>query len=162
MKQTTTWVLVADEAIARVLERPEGDGDLVAVEELTDPAAHRREGELAEQGPQGRRTGGGAAGHGAGSGRAHAMAPAGDSERHLEAQAFARRVADRLATLLAQHRYDTLHVVAAPRFLGYLRRVWSSQVEKAVASTLDKDLVHMSHAEITKALDRQLHPPHRA
>ena len=43
----TTWILVADEAFARILARPRKPGaELVPVEELTDPDAHAREGEL--------------------------------------------------------------------------------------------------------------------
>ena len=53
----TTWVVVADEAIARILEKPAKGADLVPVEELTDPNAHAKESEL-HRGPHGRRAGG--------------------------------------------------------------------------------------------------------
>jgi len=38
----TIWVVVADEAIARILEWPRRGSELVPVEELTDPAAHAK------------------------------------------------------------------------------------------------------------------------
>jgi len=146
----TTWALVADEAIARILEKPQG-ADLEPVEELTDPDAHAREGEM-HKGPHGRRAG---AGNG---GMPQATVSAGDSERHQHAQVFAARIAQRLAELHREKRFDALHVVAAPRLLGYLRKALNGEVNAAVVNTLDKDLVKESNADLT----RRLFPPRRA
>ena len=152
----TTWVVVADEAIARILERPPEDGDLVPVEELTDPAAHAKGTDLRHE-PHGRRAGGGTQRT---DGRAphalmsatNATSSAGEAEQHVEAQDFARRVAERLKQLQQQGRYDELHLVAAPRFLGYLRKALDPQVERAVVQSLDKDLVHLDAAELTQRI----------
>jgi len=153
----TTWVVVADEAIARILEKPQEGGDLVPVEELTDPQAHAKAGDLRRD-AYGRRAGnstqrsdGSRAPHALTSG-ANATSSAGDAELHLEGQEFARRVAQRLKELHQQKRYDKLHLVAAPRFLGYLRKQMDGELERAIASSLDKDLVHMSNADITARL----------
>lgn len=152
----TTWAIVADEAIARILEKPEEGGDLVAVEELTDPDAHAREGDLRRD-AEGRRSGGstqrsdGRAPHALMSG-ANATAAAGESELHLEAQRFARTVAQRLKELHQARRYDAIHLVAAPRFLGYLRKQLDPEVAHTVVGSLDKDLIHLSNAEITRRL----------
>jgi protein required for attachment to host cells len=153
----TTWAVVADEAIARILEKPEEGGDLVPVEELTDPDAHSKEGQLRRD-ALGRRSGGSTqrsdgsrAPHALMSG-ANATASAGESELHLEAQGFARQVAQRLKQLHQAGRFEALHVVAAPRFLGYLRKELDPHVERAVVGSLDKDLIHMSNAEITQRL----------
>ena len=70
----------------------------------------------------------------------------------MEAQDFARRVAERLKQLQQQGRYDELHLVAAPRFLGYLRKALDPQVERAVVQSLDKDLVHLDAAELTQRI----------
>ena len=120
----TGWVVVADEAIARILTTTEASGTLDQVEALTDPAAHTKEGEL----------------HGS------------DDNRHLEARAFARRVAGHLATALQQKRYDTLRIVAAPRFLGLLRQELDAAVRAVVVDELDKDLIHAADDEIAKRL----------
>ena len=37
-----TWVVVADEAIARILAGPSDTGELDSVEEITDPDAHAK------------------------------------------------------------------------------------------------------------------------
>lgn len=140
----TVWVLVADEAMARILEQPPEGGDLLPVQELTDPDAHARESEM-HRSPHGRRG-------------TQATVSAGDSERHQHAQVFAGRVADYLAECLRQKRYDLLHIVAAPRMLGYLRKALSPQVAEAVGITQDKDLVQHSNAELSRRLAQALQP----
>ena len=133
-----TWVVVADEAIARILERPEPGAELVPVEELTDPDAHAKESEM-HRGPHGRRG-------------SQATVSAGDSERHQHAKLFAARIAERLAQHHRERRFEELHVVAAPRLLGYLRGAIETSVWSSVVGTLDKDLVKESNAELTRRL----------
>ena len=151
----TTWVVGADEAIARILVTGAAPGTLDPVEALTDPAAHSKEGELHvnDGGRRGGRVSGEGGGAGPGSaGSTSATASAGDSERHLTARAFARRVAGRLAEALRQKRYDALRIVAAPRFLGLLRAELDAAVRAAVVAELDKDLIHESDADIARRL----------
>lgn len=142
----TTWILVADEAIARILEKPRKLGaELVPVEELTDPDAHAREGEL-HHGPHGRRTGAG------GGGQSQATVSASDSERHQHAQLFAARIAQRLVERRREKRFDDLHLIAAPRLLGYLRKALHGEVTDVVVDSLDKDLIHESNADLARRL----------
>lgn len=138
----TVWVLVADEAIARILEQPQEGGDLLSVEEMTDPDAHAREREM-HNSPHGRRG-------------SQPTVSAADSERHQHAQLFASRIAERLADGLRDKRYDLLHIVAAPRLLGYLRKSLPPAVANVVASTQDKDLVQQSNAELSRRLADEL------
>lgn len=151
-----TWVLVADEAIARILQKPESPGDLVPVEELTDPAAHASESDLRGD-ANGRRAGAAPQGSRQNSphrlrGTSSATASAGESELHMEAEQFARRVAAHLAEALQQNRFTALQVVAAPRFLGLLRKQFSPQVAGVVTDSLDKDFVHLTSDDITRRL----------
>ena len=139
----TTWVLVADEAIARIFEQPPGGAALVPVEDLTDPDAHAREREM-HHAPLGRRAGGGSNPQGT------ATVSAGDSERHQHAQLFAVRIAERLAEFHRQKRYELLHILAAPRLLGYLRKALEPGVTAAVASTQDKDVVQETPAQLAQ------------
>ena len=84
------WVVVADEAIARILTTTEAPGTLDPVEALTDPAAHTKEGDL-HVNDAGRRGGrvsreGGHGGPRSGAGRASPHRPAlrtGTSKRVL-------------------------------------------------------------------------------
>ncbi|MEO6745050.1 MAG: host attachment protein [Caldimonas sp.] len=148
------WVVVADEAIARILTTTDAPGTLDPVEALTDPAAHAKEGDL-HVNDAGRRGGrvsndGGQGGARGGAGGASLTASAGTENRHLEARAFARRVAQHLATALQQKRYATLRIIAAPRFLGYLRQELDAAVRAVVTDELAKDLIHASDDEIAK------------
>jgi protein required for attachment to host cells len=150
------WVLVADEAIARILQRPEVGGELRSVEELTDAAAHSKEGELHDD-AAGRRAG--SATHGSRQNTAHRLrgtasvtSSAGEDARHLEAQSFARRVATHLGDALQQRRFEELQIVAAPRFLGHLRKELDARVRAVVSAELNKDLIHASNAEVTERL----------
>lgn len=153
---TTSWVLVADEAIARILQRPQAGGELESVEELTDPAAHADGADLRRD-AHGRRAGGGTgadrqnAAHRL-TAAASVTASAGEDEQHQEAADFARRVGERLAQAHQQGRFDELRIIAAPRFLGLLRQALSAQVAGTVREEINKDLIHMSNRDITERL----------
>ena len=139
----TTWVLVADEAIARILEKPRKGSELKPVEEFTDPDAHAREREL-RNGPHGRRASGGSS--------PQATVSASDSERHQHARMFAARIAQRLLDCRREKRYDEIHIVAAPRLLGYLREEFHQEVSNVIVDSLDKDLIHESNADLMQRL----------
>ena len=150
------WVLVADEALARILQRAEVGHELEDVEALTDPTAHDKEGDL-HRDAFGRRSG--SATHGARQntphrirGTASVTSSAGEDQQHLEAQTFARRVAQHLAEALQQKRFDELRIVAAPRFLGLLRKELDAHVSATVSEELSKDLIHADNAELTRRL----------
>ena len=152
----TTWVVVADEAIARILEWPKKGKELQSVEELTDPTAHASGSDLRRD-AEGRRAG--SATHSASPHNAHRLrssadvtSSAGEDAQHQEAERFARRVADHLAQALQQQRFDELRVVAAPRFLGLLRKAWSAQVQATIKDELNKDLIHAENRELTQRL----------
>ena len=152
----TRWVLVADEAIARILQWPEVGDELESVEELTDPAAHARERNL-QRDATGRRSG--SATHSASPSSPHRLrssanltASAGEEQQHLEASSFARRVAQHLGEALRQKRFAELCIVAAPRFLGHLRQELDAHVGATVTQTLNKDLVHARNDELSERL----------
>jgi len=153
----TVWVLVADEALARILRWDGETRRLEDVEALSDPAAHSKEGDH-ERDSAGRRAG--VAPQGARQNApqhrlratASITASAGEEEQHLEAQSFARRVATHLAAALQQKRFDELRVVAAPRFLGYLRKEFDAHVQASVAEELGKDVIHEGNSAIATRL----------
>ena len=154
----TGWVLVADEAVARILiADPETPGALRPGPALTDPLAHAEQGELDHE--RGRRSGvvssegGQPAGRNAGGG-ASLVASAGEDDVHLEAKSFARRVADQLAQACREKRFEDLTIIAAPRFLGLLRKELDASVRERVVCELDKDLVHEADADIAARLSK--------
>jgi protein required for attachment to host cells len=93
---------------------------------LTDPFAHATDADL-QRDAYGRRAG--SATHGSQDNTPHRLrgtasvtSSAGKDEQHMEAQSSARRVAQHLSQALQQKRFDALRIVAAPRFLGNLRK----------------------------------------
>ena len=150
----TTWVVVADEAIVRVLSKPDGDGVLRPVHELADPAAHAEDAAFRHD-AFGRRAGGtaargGPAGRQAGARAGTATSSAGLSGQHVEAEAFTRRVSDWLQAAMNAHRFDELHIAAAPRFLGLLRKAMSTELARHVVQQIDKDWVQSDERELAE------------
>jgi protein required for attachment to host cells len=143
MKAKTVWVVVADEAIARVMQRQKARVVVEPVEELTDPASHARGAELGRD-AYGRRAA--APGQNASSVTTSAGE---DDRRRIESETFARRVAQRLTEAHNQHRFEELRIAAAPRFLGLLRKALDPQVAASVKEEIAKDLVHETEREIT-------------
>ena len=130
-----TWILVADEGHARILE-PKAPGQaLVQIEELTDAAAHADEADLRRD-AQGRFYGKGEQfmGH---------TAPPRTDPLEKEAGLFARRVAERLREAHHKHRFAQLRIAAAPKFLGRLRQEMDQEVRGSVVEELDKDLSNL-------------------
>lgn len=155
-RDSIVWVLIADEAIARILLWPGAGKELQPVEELTDPDAHAKASEFRRD-AYGQRSGTVALGAGGASGTPvqGGIAPAagvGEDELHQEAGNFARRVAQRLLTAHQQGQFDELRIAAAPRFLGELRKMLDPQVAKIVTEEVSKDLVHESNDDLTQRL----------
>jgi len=142
---TKTWILVADEAIARILALSPDGHALDSVEEIADPLAHAT-------GTDMRRDAVGRRASGANGNGANATASAGEGEQHHEAREFAQRVAQHLDTALQAGRFEQLQIVAAPRFLGLLRQALSTNLQRTVAREMDKDFVHFGNDDIAARL----------
>jgi protein required for attachment to host cells len=142
---TQKWLLVADEAIARVMYVPEPAGDLEEVETMTWPSAHAKEAQLRRD-AYGRRSGSDQRSGG------NATESAAVEAERLEAGRFADRVAERLAECERQGLFSELTVAAAPRFLGELRKAFSPQVRQRIVHEEAKDLVHESMGDLTRRL----------
>ncbi len=145
MATRTTWVVVADEALARIFEIAGNGEDMVEVETLSF-ASGRADGADLRRDAYGRRAGSGTL---SGS---YPTASAGEDELHHEAELFARRVADWLLEKKRANRYETLKIAAAPRFLGLLRKMLDPQVAADVVEELDKDLIKLDRRELTQRL----------
>lgn len=143
MKPTTTWILIADGAHARLFaNRGPGKG-IEAVQGGVIEGDHRSDSELV-RGSLGRTF------ESAGDMR-HAIAPRTDPHRELKRD-FAGQLADMLDQRLAEKAYDRLVLVAPPKALGDLRAALSEQVKPYVYAELDKDLVKTPTAELPQHL----------
>jgi protein required for attachment to host cells len=141
IRDTTCWLVVADEGVARMYEKPRTGGDLETVAELTDEEAHAHRADLRRD-AYGRRRGGDRSG-------TSVTSAASDDEMHREGARFAARIAQHLAEGLKNRRYDELRIAAAPRFLGQLRKALDKHVVDVVKEEVPKDLTHESSRELT-------------
>ncbi|SPD67675.1 Protein required for attachment to host cells (plasmid) [Cupriavidus taiwanensis] len=150
------WILVADESVARIFASHGDSAPLEVVEEITDAAAHADRADLRRDayGRRGQAAAQGDAGHPG----AHQVGPstvtssAGEDELHQEAQLFARRVADYLDDARNKQRFDELALIAAPRFLGLLRKTLPPSVTDVITREIDKDFKYVANNDLQQRL----------
>ncbi|HLL09893.1 MAG TPA: host attachment protein, partial [Rubrivivax sp.] len=147
-KNGVLCVLVADEAITKLMLQTKPGAELVEMQALADPLAHARESDH-HRDAHGRRHGGD--GPGARNG-GNATTSAGESDRHVQAGRFAKTVAAELTQALREKRFERLHLVAAPKFLGLLRQELGKEVAAVVEDEKAKDLIHLDAAALTAHL----------
>lgn len=143
MKPTTTWILIADGAHARIFSNSGPGKGIVAVQGGVLEGDHRPDHELVSDGL-------GRSFESSGDMR-HAIEPRTDPHRELK-RTFAGRLADMLDQRLAEKAYDRLVIVAPPTALGDLRAALSEHVKPRVYAELDKDLVKTPTAELPSHL----------
>ena len=139
----STWIVLADEGRARILEPGAKDADLVEVDALTDAAAHADNADLRRD-AYGRR-----APAGAGTMPGANTESAGEEKLDHEADLFARRLGEHLLKALQANRYASLRIAAAPKFLGRLRKHLDPEVQKCVTEEIDKDLLQLDRRALT-------------
>jgi protein required for attachment to host cells len=136
---TTTWIIAADSSRARILQVTDRARDLAEVEDLLNPEGRVHDRKLiSDAHPRFS----GHAGGGPGSDREKTSA----TEHATEL--FAKRVGHYLESARTAHRYDRLHLIAPPKFLGQLRKELGKEVQKMVAEELPKDLSWLSARDI--------------
>ena len=153
----TTWVVVADEGRARILEMREPGTELAEIEQITDAAAHADNADLRRD-AYGRRGGGDLGDAGGRVMGGNATASAGEEKLDHEAELFARRVITLLQEAHQRGRFERLRIAAAPRFLGRLRKLLDPQLAKRVDGDYDKDWLQLSARELTQ----KVFPEHHA
>ena len=125
----TTWIVAADASRARILQVMDRERRLAEIDDLLNPEGRLHERELVRDAhPRLRGT------RGPGSDREEPATVEHEVER------FAKTIGDYLDKARTSHRYDRLHLIAPPRFLGQLRKELGKEVEKLVAEELPKDL----------------------
>jgi protein required for attachment to host cells len=124
-----TWVVVADAARARVFEVDGKTKAIAEVMDLSHPASLQHASEMASDAP------GMSSVKGMPSkfGMEEIVSP-----KEEEAIRFAKQVAEALQAGLAD--YERLYLIAAPHFLGLLRKDLDKAVQAKVVKEIDKDL----------------------
>ncbi len=142
---TTAWILVADSSRAQLfsLDRPRGALQPLRTFDNEDARAHERE--LTTDLP-------GRAFDSHGMGR-HVMEQNVEPKRQA-AIAFAKRIVAHLEAGRKRGAFAHLYVLAAPGFLGLLRKAYTPALAGMLAAEMDKDLTRSSVEEIRAYLPR--------
>lgn len=145
-----TWVVVADSSHARIFQLREPQLAPEEILDLANPLGRADNRQLASDshgqyfGPEGR-------GH---------TAPRVEEPVQHEVRQFARALGQRLDTAAAQHRFQRLALVAAPRFLGLLRESLDKQTRKLVTAEVAKNVAAFAPHDLDACL-RELAQPVR-
>jgi protein required for attachment to host cells len=137
-----TWVLVADNSRARFFMAEKPASPLAEVQDLAYPEARLHEGDLVTD-KNGRDRNPGHGAHGFGN----------DGTAKQEgADRFALMVCNELEAARNSGSFRKLYVVAAPAFLGMLRKHQSPAMKQLVAGEVDKNLATQDPSTIRKHL----------
>lgn len=126
-----TWILVADSARARLFTIDRPRGPLTETAGYANPQDRLRDQDLETDAP----------GRGAGNGGSRfAVGHEAGAKAHY-AEQFARELAEVLAKSRAAGDFVRLYVMAAPNFLGSLRRFLDRATSGCIVQSFPKDVV---------------------
>jgi protein required for attachment to host cells len=140
------WVVVADSSRARIFTAEKPISSLVEIQTLTHPESRLHQGDLVSDRPgRDRNTGTGS----------HDMGHESDAKEE-QLQRFAAHVCETMENARAKGEFEKLYVVAAPSFLGHLRKQQNDTLKKAVTAEISKNLSTKSAEDIRKNLPQYL------
>jgi protein required for attachment to host cells len=138
-----TRVVVADSARGRILTLEHHT--LTEIADVVHPASRRTDHDLVSD-RQGRTF------DSSRTGARHAMEPQ-HSPQQLEADAFARQLAEVLDKARVAGEFDELVLIAAPQFLGLLTAHLDAATKQLISRRIDKNLVRHELDDIARALE---------
>jgi protein required for attachment to host cells len=135
-----TWILVGESTRARLFEIPGAGREMREVQDFINPEGRARNRDL-ETDAHGRYYGKGERFQG------HTTTQSMSAVEH-DISLFAKELGDYLDKARAQSRFDSLYIVAAPKFLGLIRGALAKETLKQVTKELSKDLSRSSAKEV--------------
>jgi len=142
-----TWILVADSSRARIFTTDSSTSPLQEIETLAHPESREHEQEMTSDLPGKHQNDTGIGAHGF----QDEIEP-----KQQEMIRFANALANHLDEARKQNRFKQLLIVAAPSFLGLLRKELPEPTQKLVAFELDKNLTQHGPEDIRKHLPEHL------
>jgi len=141
------WIVVADESMARIFSTSKSTDPLLEIDSVSSFEAHSREQDLVSD-KQGR--------HSSGPGkRKHVM-----SEIITHKEQYAINFSKQLSELLEKNQqsksYTKLIIIAAPHFLGLLRKKLTKGVNDLISLEINKDLTMLDSDLIREHLPKYL------
>jgi len=143
---SNTWVTVADSGRARIFKAVSPSGPLQEIQTLAHPEARLHEGDLTTD-RSGRDTNSTSGSHGFGTAT---------EAKDEEAERFASLVCSTLEAGHQKGNFNKLYIVAAPSFLGLLRKHRSNSVKPIIAEELSKNLTTLDATTIRSHLPEYL------
>jgi len=140
-------IVVADSSRARIFTVDTAHSPLNEIETLVHPEGRMHEQDMVSDLP-GKDAGKGGAGD-------HAFQEKIEPKEH-EMIAFAKRIADYLESARKANQLKKLVIIAAPEFLGELRKHLSTETSEKIVYELDKNIAHHSEEDIRKHLSQFL------
>lgn len=140
------WVTVADSSRARIFKADSSSGPLEEIQTLAHPEARLHEGDLTTDRP-GRDTNSTSGSHGLGTAT---------EAKDEQAARFASLVCSTLEASHQKGSFNKLYIIAAPSFLGLLRKYRSSNVKQVLAEELSKNLAALDAKTIRSYLPEYL------
>ena len=147
--KTRTWIVLADDASARVYQASGPHGSWALVTELQHAESRAKDSELGTDKPGRVKQS---------KGYRSAMEPP-TPRKKVEVMKFARQVAKALEDGLRKEAYQRLILAAPPGFLGMLRGELSERVRGRIAALVDKDYLHLDERQARERLEEQLQAP---
>jgi len=141
------WIIVADAGHARVFAAEQSTSALNEIQTLTCPEARLHEGDIVSDSPGRERNAAGSGSHDVG----HTS-----DAKHEAVMRFAEQVSEVIETGRIGDRFNRLYVIAAPAFLGVLRKQHSRATAQLVSAEIDKNLTTHDAVEIRKHLPQLL------
>lgn len=138
MKQET-WILVANGSLAKIF-KIEKNSILTEIAEIQHPESRQKELDLVSSKP-------GRTFASMGTGVRHAYERP-HTQKNTELHIFAKTLADYLDAARTKGDFSRLYLAANPQFLGILRQSLSTNTHDLIAGQVDKDMTHLSSAEI--------------
>lgn len=142
-----TWIVVSDSARARILTTNRRKTRLVEVKEFLHPQSRVHEEEVATE-KLDRSFRSEAPGR-------HDMSETLSPKKH-EAWKLCKELANEIEAGRTRGEFERLVIVAAPAFLGELRKRMSDPTSRLIVAELDKELAGMDTEEIRKHLPQQV------
>ncbi|MGZ8290130.1 MAG: host attachment protein [Telluria sp.] len=144
----TTWVIAADSSRARIFEMEKDNQHLREIEDMVNPEG-RQDGREIQTDAAGRFS----LGRGT---QGHTSQPQSTPQQH-DVELFSKQLGRYIDKACDEHRFDSLCVIAPPKFLGLIRENLSDQSRKAVQEEIPKDIAWFEEREIEDYLRTRPH-----
>jgi len=152
----STWIVTANAGRARIFAQHRGNDPLEEINDMVNAPA-REPVRATETDSLGQRAAGKSR-HGSGAPmQGNGYQPHQTPPQHQE-ELFARDVAHFLIHAHDEGRFKELCVVAAPEFLGVLRREMKDKLERAIKLEIDKDYTRESPDDLKRHVQERLRP----